>query len=87
MKIGRFYLGDGNYLGAYGRFSEAARFDPANVNAIYGLAASAEGLHHTDEALTNYKLYLAIAPDGDHAKGSREGHPRFGEVTQKRDLT
>jgi hypothetical protein len=44
--------------------------DPANADAIYGLAAAAAGLHHTDEALTNYKLYLQIAPDGNDAKSA-----------------
>lgn len=70
VRIGSYYLSTGNYQGAYGRFSEAIRLDPASVNAIYGLAASAEGLHHKDEALNNYKLYLAIAPEGNHAKSA-----------------
>jgi tetratricopeptide (TPR) repeat protein len=72
VRVGRFYLSDGNYTGAYGRFSEANRLDPTNLDAIYGLAAAAAGLHHTDEALTNYKLYLQIAPDGDDAKSARK---------------
>jgi tetratricopeptide (TPR) repeat protein len=72
VRIGRFYLSDGNYNGAYGRFSEASRFDPTNLDAIYGLAAAAAGLHHTDEALTNYKLYLQVAPDGNDAKSARK---------------
>jgi tetratricopeptide (TPR) repeat protein len=72
VRIGRFYLSDGNYNGAYGRFSEASRLDPANLDAIYGLAEAAAGMHHTDEALTNYKLYLQIAPDGNDAKSARK---------------
>jgi tetratricopeptide (TPR) repeat protein len=72
IRVGRFYLSDGNYKGAYGRFSEASRFDPTNLDAIYGLAAAAAGMHHTDEALTNYKLYLQIAPDGNDAKSARK---------------
>jgi tetratricopeptide (TPR) repeat protein len=72
IRVGRFYLGQGEYRGAYGRFSEASRMDPTNLDAIYGLAASAAGLHHTDEALTNYKLYLEIAPDGSDAKSARK---------------
>jgi tetratricopeptide (TPR) repeat protein len=72
VRVGRFYLGAKNYKGAYGRFSEAARMDPTNVDAIYGLAAAAAGLHYTDEALTNYKLYLQIAPDGNNAKSARK---------------
>jgi tetratricopeptide (TPR) repeat protein len=72
VRVGRFYLGDGDYKGAYGRFSEASRLDPTNLDAIYGLAAAAAGLHHTEEALINYKLYLQIAPDGDDAKSARK---------------
>jgi tetratricopeptide (TPR) repeat protein len=72
VRVGRYYLGTGDYQGAYGRFSEASRLDPANVDAIYGLAAAAEGLHHTDEALTNYKLYLQVAPDGKNVKSARK---------------
>jgi tetratricopeptide (TPR) repeat protein len=72
VRVGRFYLRDGAYEGAYGRFSEANRLDPTNLDAIYGLAAAAAGLHHTEEALINYKLYLQIAPDGDDAKSARK---------------
>jgi tetratricopeptide (TPR) repeat protein len=72
VRVGRFYLTDGNYKGAYGRFSEAVRMDPANVEAIYGLASAADGLHNKDEALANYKLYLQIAPDGDKAKSAQK---------------
>ena len=70
--MGRYYLGTGNYKGAYARFSDASRMDPTSADAIYGLAAAAAGLHHTDEALTNYKLYLEIAPDGNDAKSARK---------------
>lgn len=72
VRVGRFYLGTGNFKGAYSRFSEAARLDQANVDAIYGLAASAAGLHRTDEALANYRLYLQVAPDGSDAKSARK---------------
>jgi tetratricopeptide (TPR) repeat protein len=72
VRVGRYYLSTGNYKGAYGRFSEAVRMDPVNVDAIYGLAAAADGLHNTQEALTNYKLYLEIAPDGDKAKSAQK---------------
>jgi tetratricopeptide (TPR) repeat protein len=72
VRVGRFYLGNGDFKGAYGRYSEAMRLDPTNLDAIYGLAAAAAGLHHTDEALTNYKLYLQIDPDGHDAKSARK---------------
>jgi tetratricopeptide (TPR) repeat protein len=72
VRVGRYYLSTGAYKGAYERFAEATRMDPTNVDAIYGLAAAAAGLHRIDEALTNYKLYLDIAPDGEKAKSARK---------------
>jgi tetratricopeptide (TPR) repeat protein len=72
VRVGRYYLNTGAYKGAYERFAEATRMDPTNVDAIYGLAAAAAGLHRTDEALTNYKLYLQIVPDGEKAKSARK---------------
>jgi tetratricopeptide (TPR) repeat protein len=72
VRVGRYYLNDGDYKGAYGRFEEAARLDPGNIDAIYGLAAAADKLHHKDEALTNYKLYLDVAPNGTQAKAARK---------------
>ena len=72
VRVGRYYLSTGAYKGAYERFAEASRMDPTNVDAIYGLAAAAAGLHRTDEALANYKLYLQIVPDGEKAKSARK---------------
>lgn len=72
VRVGRFYLDNENYKGAYGRFSEASRLDPTNPDAIYGLAAAAEGMHRKDEALANYKLYLEVAPDGKNVKSARK---------------
>ena len=77
VKVGRYYLSQRDYVGAYGRFQEAARLDPVNVEAIYGVAASAEGLHKTDEAVENYKLYLQVAPDGEHAKAAERSLKNF----------
>jgi tetratricopeptide (TPR) repeat protein len=72
VRVGQYYLNDGNYKGAYGRFEEATRLDPANIDAIYGLAAAADKLHHKDEALENYKVYLEVAPKGSQAKAARK---------------
>jgi tetratricopeptide (TPR) repeat protein len=72
VRVGQYYLHDGNYKGAYGRFQEATRLDPANIDAIYGLAAAADKLHHKDEALENYKVYLEVAPKGSQAKAARK---------------
>jgi len=66
--IGDFYMESGNWKGAYERFLEANRSDPGNAEAVFGLGESARHLHHEDEALRNYRLYLSALPRGPHAK-------------------
>ena len=72
VEIGNYYLASDNAKGAYSRFADAAKMDPTNVDAIFGLAESAQRLRRTDEAIANYKLFLAIVPDGARAKEARK---------------
>ena len=71
-EIGDFYMESGNWQGAYERFLEANRSDPGNAEAVFGLAETARRLHHPDEALRNYRLYLSALPNGPHAKEVRK---------------
>jgi Flp pilus assembly protein TadD len=77
--VGSYYLSDRNYQGAYLRFSEAARLDPANLEAIYGLAASADGLHKKDEAVANYRLYVEVAPKGERVRAAERALRSLGK--------
>ncbi|HEY1806949.1 MAG TPA: tetratricopeptide repeat protein [Acidobacteriaceae bacterium] len=70
-QIGDFYLETGDFKGAYDRFVEAARSDPGNAEAVWGLAESAHHLQRNDVAIKNYRLYLAALPNGPHAKEIR----------------
>jgi tetratricopeptide (TPR) repeat protein len=70
IRVGRFYLAQGNYPGAYMRLKEATEVGPGNVEAVYLLAEAARKTSHLDEAETNYKLYLQVEPDGKYAKDS-----------------
>jgi tetratricopeptide (TPR) repeat protein len=76
--IGDFYMESGNWKGAYDRFLEANRSDPGNAEAVFGLAESARHLGHEDEALRNYRLYLAALPNGPHAKEVRKALKEMG---------
>jgi tetratricopeptide (TPR) repeat protein len=71
-QVGAFYLQSGNYKGAYDRFAEAVRIDPGSADAVFGLADAARRLNRRDEAIRNYRLYLAALPDGPHAKEVRK---------------
>ena len=67
-QVGGFYFQTGNYRGAYLRYKDALGYDPADVDAIFGLAEAARALKLVAEAEQNYKLYLEIVPDGSKAK-------------------
>ncbi|HEY1502316.1 MAG TPA: tetratricopeptide repeat protein [Acidobacteriaceae bacterium] len=77
-EIGDFYMESGNWQGAYERFLEANRSDPGNAEAVFGLADTARRLHHPDEALRNYRLYLSALPNGPHAKEVRKALKEMG---------
>jgi len=68
VRVGGFYLKNGDYKGAYTRYKEATLVNPGNADAVFGLAESARGLKKNDEALENYQLYLDAIPNGKKSK-------------------
>ena len=67
-EVGGFYLQSGDYQGALLRYKDATAADPANVEAIFGLAESQRMLKKNAEAARNYQLYLDIVPNGPKSK-------------------
>jgi tetratricopeptide (TPR) repeat protein len=67
-EVGGFYLKAGDYQGALLRYQDAISADPANVEAIFGLAESQQMLKKNADAARNYQLYLEIVPNGPRAK-------------------
>jgi len=72
VRVGKFYLQTGDLKGAYDRFKDATGYDHENVEAVFWLAEAARKMHHSDEALQNYTLYLDVVPDGPNAKAARK---------------
>src|ERR1700742_903204 len=72
VRVGGFYLQRRDYQGAYTRYKEATQVDPANADAVFGLAEAARGLNHKDEAVQNYLIYLDAFPDGKKSKDVRK---------------
>jgi hypothetical protein len=70
IRVGKFYLAQGNTAGAYMRLKEATEVGPGNLEAVYLLAEAARKTSHLDEAETDYKLYLEVEPNGKYAKDS-----------------
>jgi tetratricopeptide (TPR) repeat protein len=67
-EVGGFYLKSGDYQGALLRYKDATTADPANVEAIFGLAETQRMLKKNAEAARNYQLYLDILPNGPKSK-------------------
>ena len=72
VRVGKYYLQTGDLKGAYDRFKDATGYDHENVEAVFWLAEAARKLHHSDEAVQNYELYLDAVPDGPNAKAARK---------------
>lgn len=69
-EIGKFYFDKGDWKGAYNRFKDALAVEPEDAVAAFRLAETAAKLKLTEEAMTNYKRYLELDPDGPYAKQS-----------------
>jgi hypothetical protein len=82
LKIGSFYMKDGNTQGAYLRFKDAVDHDPEDPDARYSLAEAASKLNKKDEAILNYRECLKIDPAGDHDKASRKALEKLGATAQ-----
>jgi hypothetical protein len=67
-EVGGFYLKSGDYQGALLRYKDATVADPANVEAIFGLAETERMLKKNAEAAKDYQLYLDIVPNGPRSK-------------------
>lgn len=77
-KVAKFYLQNGDFKGAYDRYKEATEAAPEDGDAVFGLAESARGLHKTQEAASNYNLYLSAFPDGKKSKEARKALAALG---------
>ena len=72
VRVGGFYLKDGNLPGAYLRYKDAVEHDPADPDAQFGLAETARRMNRADEAVAHYRECLNIDAGGDHAKAARK---------------
>ncbi|MGI4757335.1 MAG: tetratricopeptide repeat protein [Janthinobacterium lividum] len=78
MKVGSFYLKDGNTQGAYLRFKDAVDHAPDEPDPRFSLAETAARLNKRDEASLNYREYLRLDPGGDHDKAARKALGKLG---------
>lgn len=78
VRVGGFYLKNGDYKGAYERYKEATLVNPGNADAVFGLAESARGLKKNEEAIENYQVYLDAVPNGKRSKDALKALKSLG---------
>ncbi|HXY13893.1 MAG TPA: tetratricopeptide repeat protein [Terriglobales bacterium] len=71
-EVGDYYLKQGNYKGALARYQDALIYKQNDAVANFRMAQCYEKLHQPEEALTHYKEYLRILPDGPFAKQAKK---------------
>ena len=72
LKVGRYYLHDGDLAGAEGRFKDALEHDPENPDAHFALAELLLKQKRKPEAVAELKRYLNLAPDDEHTKDAQK---------------
>ncbi len=82
VKVGTYYLQQGNAQGAYLRFKDAVTHAPDEPDARFGLGESASRLSKRDEAVLNYRMYLRLDPGGDHDKAARKALGKLGAAAE-----
>lgn len=80
LKVGRFYMKDGNAQGAYFRFKDALGRAPDDPDVQFNVAEAAAALNKRDEAIAGYKEALRLDPGGDHEKASRKALGKLGSA-------
>ena len=78
LKVGKFYLEDGNAQGAYLRYKDAVDRQPDDPDARFGLAEAANKLKKRDEAILNYREAIKADPGGDHDKAAHRALKALG---------
>lgn len=68
LRVAKFYLDDGNLTGAYLRAKDAVQVEPDYSETHFMLGQVAQKMKKKDEAVSEYKAYLKMDPDGDRTK-------------------
>jgi hypothetical protein len=68
LDVADFYFKNGNSRGAYLRYQDTLKYDPANETALFGSAMAMCKQNLTQDALQDFRDYLAIYPRGKYTK-------------------
>ena len=79
LKVGRFYLRDGNFAGAEARFKDAMEHNPDDPEPHFAMAQLLLKQKRNADAATQLKAYLTLAPDDEHTKDAQKMLAKLGK--------
>ncbi len=72
LDVAKYYFSAGSPNAAYLRSKDAVKLKPTDPEAHFSLGQAAAKLKKHDEAVAEFQQYLALEPDGDHAKAVKQ---------------
>ena len=78
MRWGTIYFKRKNYKAALARYQDALEWKENDAVATFRLAQCFEKLAQPDDAITQYKQYLKILPDGPFSKEAKKALDKLG---------
>ena len=79
VRVGRFYLRDGNLNGAETRFKDALQHAPEDPEANFAMAELLLKQKRNGDAAAQLKRYLELAPDDEHTKDAKKLLAKLGK--------
>jgi tetratricopeptide (TPR) repeat protein len=83
IEVGDFYRKRKKYAAAESRYREALQWKPNDAIASFRLAQTLEKMGRGDEAISYYRAYLKIIPEGEFAEDSHKGITRLSKTARK----
>jgi len=77
-EVGDFYFKRKNYKAALARYQDALQWKERDAVATFRIAQCYEKLNQPEEAITHYREYLKILPDGPSSKEARKALEKLG---------
>jgi hypothetical protein len=71
LDVSHYYATTGNFQASYMRAQDAVKTIPDDPLAHFALAESARRLNKKDEAISEYRVYLKLDPEGEKAKAAQ----------------
>jgi tetratricopeptide (TPR) repeat protein len=82
-EVGDYYYKRKNYKAALARYQDALTFKQNDAVANFRMAQCYEKLDQPDEAITHFKEYLRILPQGPLAKDARKALEKLSAAEKK----